>query len=425
MEGEGNYYKESNTVSNKPERDLSTTLEAERKEAYKALDNSLEIPLDGKYRLVSVLADVKPVEYISIGTTKDKKEQETRNIEKLLDQLGLKYRRDDIPDDLTFLVHHGETIYKLFKDEEYADQETDELSSSTLQEQIQEERRIKTFFEKHCPKSEARFRDEFHYFSKDSYSDSEEPEDDLSIESETEQERQAYETLDNFSEMANSSKHRLAGVLGDIKPVGEIDIHNNEQAIANIEKLLDQFGLKYYKEESSHTVMYHVSKSEDLLQRMRHATDLYKQEKQEYVVQKSDGGYSIHPHGLGETQEYATREMGRLYGFPETAIEFFIKRTRGEVEYDVDLPAKYMTGGYIHSPENAEEEYQQYEKKINSFFRRHCPKSWRDYKEELLEEQYGDDYRYKGIKSDLEKLKEQDENNVIFNRKKAVWKEIT
>ena len=69
----------------------------------------------------------------------------------------------------------------------------------------------------------------------------------------------------------------------------------------------------------------------------------------------------------------ATRELGRMFGFPNTAIEYFIKRNKGEVARNVDVQKKY--GGYVHSPENGEAEYKQYEEKINKIFSKYCPLS--------------------------------------------------
>lgn len=71
--------------------------------------------------------------------------------------------------------------------------------------------------------------------------------------------------------------------------------------------------------------------------------------------------------------EEASRDIGRLLGYPETAIEYFIANQDPEDEERKRLMARYQF--YIHSPEHHEEEYQAYDAKIFQAIRDFAPKT--------------------------------------------------
>jgi len=201
------------------------------------------------------------------------------------------------------------------------------------------------------------------------------------------------EKLDDSFDIPNEGKYGLVGILSGVKQATEFLVYayddTMESMIKNtetflpktalqpsdiaapttkkIEELLDGLGLKYSKEiERSEynskyiEIQYYVAKTEDMLQRMKVLIEASIKE--------------------GQTGE-ATRELGRIFGFPATAIEYYIKRNRGEVPDNDDKPPKKY-GPYIHSPENGEMEYELYEQKINGFFRKWCPMSAQEFLKE-------------------------------------------
>ena len=69
----------------------------------------------------------------------------------------------------------------------------------------------------------------------------------------------------------------------------------------------------------------------------------------------------------------ATREIGRLLGYPETATEYFIshRNTNDENRRKILARNRY----YLHSPEHEEEEYQSYDFKLNQAVAELAPKT--------------------------------------------------
>ena len=179
---------------------------------------------------------------------------------------------------------------------------------------------------------------------------------------------ETFEALDNSFDISNEGKYGLVGVIGGVKQATEFLVYakDGEEAQKSDETktLLDGLGLKYSKEverceyDSNYIeIQYYAAKDEATVQRVK---DLMKVGRKE-----------------GQTDE-TTRELGRLFGFPATATEYFIKRNKGEVPDNVGaVPKKY--GHYIHSPENGEMEYMQYEQKINALFKNYCPTSAKEY----------------------------------------------
>ena len=71
--------------------------------------------------------------------------------------------------------------------------------------------------------------------------------------------------------------------------------------------------------------------------------------------------------------EEASRDIGRLLGYPETAIEYFIASQDPEDEERKQLMGRYQF--YVHSPKHHEEEYQAYDRKIYQALQEYAPKS--------------------------------------------------
>ena len=71
--------------------------------------------------------------------------------------------------------------------------------------------------------------------------------------------------------------------------------------------------------------------------------------------------------------EEASRDIGRLLGYPETAIEYFIASQNLEDEERKQLMERYQF--YIHSSKHHEEEYQTYDRKIYQALQEYAPRS--------------------------------------------------
>ncbi len=80
-------------------------------------------------------------------------------------------------------------------------------------------------------------------------------------------------------------------------------------------------------------------------------------------------------HEQHETGD-ATRKVGKLYGFPKTKTEYYIKLNLGEVQDNqTNKVDEYNYGEYIHDPNNYYSEYMAYDDKINPCFEKYCPES--------------------------------------------------
>lgn len=177
-----------------------------------------------------------------------------------------------------------------------------------------------------------------------------------------------FEALDDSFDIPNEGKYGLVGVIGGVKQATEFLIYAKDgeeaQKSNDTETLLNGLGLKYAKdvERSEYDpnyieIQYYVAETENMVQRVRGLIEASRKE--------------------GQTGE-ATRELGRLFGFPATAIDYFVRRNKGEVSDNDNMSSKKY-GFYIHSPENGETEYMQYEQKINELFKKYCPMSAQEF----------------------------------------------
>lgn len=73
----------------------------------------------------------------------------------------------------------------------------------------------------------------------------------------------------------------------------------------------------------------------------------------------------------GEEKDATERKVGKLLGYPETATEYFIRRSHSDDPYSEEPGSEH----YIHSPEHAAEEYEQYEKPLYAAMAEYCPES--------------------------------------------------
>ena len=174
--------------------------------------------------------------------------------------------------------------------------------------------------------------------------------------------KEALGDLDYMPDIKCYDKYNLVGVVSSIKPAMEFNIfvqNGDKKKESNVDAILNELGLKYVKEsepyqpDPSYTgIEYHVAKTTNTAKR---AQELMKKSQDE-----------------GQTGD-ATRELGQLFGYPKTAVEFFIKRAKGEVPMDSARRGTYSS--FIHSPDNFEEECRQYDLKIDYPFEKYCPYS--------------------------------------------------
>lgn len=177
--------------------------------------------------------------------------------------------------------------------------------------------------------------------------------------------KEAFSEIDQMYEISNDDKFGLVGVVGGIKPAGEFYTYvtktSAREETEHIRRLLGKLGLAFIEEiyeceydDDMFGASYHVSKSEDLA----------KEVKEQFSKRIDDN--------TGE----ADRKLGQLFGFPETAIEWYIEQTKTG-DYIDNVPGY---GLYIHSPKHAKEEYEQYEARIMPVFEKYCPISAREMK---------------------------------------------
>ena len=175
-----------------------------------------------------------------------------------------------------------------------------------------------------------------------------------------------FTALDKDRNIPTAGKYGIVGIVEGIKQVAQfelfVEIGKTDELCAALEKSLRQFGLAFDKVSFGEMVPgslgfdYYVAKNAATVGRAMML--------REQMFEPGERGMA------------AERERGRMFGYPETAIDYFLGHE------DSENPAsdnqKYHS--YIHSPEHAEEEYLQYEARLDAAFREKCPRS----AEELL-----------------------------------------
>lgn len=81
-------------------------------------------------------------------------------------------------------------------------------------------------------------------------------------------------------------------------------------------------------------------------------------------------------HRLWNGDRLTDWEIANLLGYPQTAIEYFLKRNP-ENDTEVDKARMERNRFYVHSPEHEDEEFKSYEAKIYETIRLFCPETWK------------------------------------------------
>ena len=170
-----------------------------------------------------------------------------------------------------------------------------------------------------------------------------------------------FAALDKDQNIPNEGKYGIVGIYEGIKQAAHFEFFAEtdraEELREQLEESLAQFGLAFDKASYGEIVPgslgfgYYIAKDAATVAR---AMKLHEQMFED-----------------GEPGMLAEAERGRMFGYPETAIEYFM--TREDSENPTSDNPKYHS--YIHSPEHAEEEYMQYEYRLDAAFREKCPHS--------------------------------------------------
>lgn len=161
----------------------------------------------------------------------------------------------------------------------------------------------------------------------------------------------------------DAGKYGIVGIFEGVKQAAEFELviekAEVESTREHIDATLQDFGLAYlvscmdYPDGRAY-LLYDVAKTPELAE----------------VVSDYRDGEFIRPANLAEKE----RLRGQLFGFPETAIDYFIAHIdSGLPNTPVDDNPKYHS--YRHSPDHAEQEYAQYEQVLDAAFRKYCPNS--------------------------------------------------
>ncbi len=185
-----------------------------------------------------------------------------------------------------------------------------------------------------------------------------------------EAEKRAYEMLDAEQYIDDFDKYGLVGVGEGVKRAAEINPYAEkgeeaERAQQSIEDTLGHLGFAYCKEIKEAiqnpryvSLTYYVASDEETAKRA--------QELRAASMANDEAGAA------------AERELGLLFGYPETAVDYFLNGWNpDEEESPHSANPKYHS--YVHSPEHAEEEYEQYEQIIDEAFQKYCPNSAADF----------------------------------------------
>ncbi len=169
----------------------------------------------------------------------------------------------------------------------------------------------------------------------------------------------------------------IVGVLIDVKPACVIDFSKfdfEEKKRKDFEKYLRELDLVFYYEktelgnetEFTFTHTYYISKDDDTLNML------------------VDTQHELYDHFNTDEPnspiiKIIHKKIGRLLGYPETATDWFLIRQEkmdlGEMENDdvyKDLQNYYH---FIHSRNNSEEEFEEYDKPIHEAMEKYTPLS--------------------------------------------------
>lgn len=176
----------------------------------------------------------------------------------------------------------------------------------------------------------------------------------------------------------------IVGVLIDIKPSCVIDFtefDTENMSLKEFEKILKELGLVFIYEKTELGADFDVT--------FTHTYFISKDK--ETVDMIFDAEHELYDHF--DTDEpnapiikIIHKKIGRLLGYPETAIDWFLIRTEkmdlGEIDADdakKDLKTYYH---FIHSRLNGEEEFEEYDKPIHEAMEKYAPLSAKIMREE-------------------------------------------
>lgn len=186
--------------------------------------------------------------------------------------------------------------------------------------------------------------------------------------------------LENFifehhtkAELAASAMADFMGVIIGVKPAAVTDFEIEKIANVNPEEIIELFGrvgLKALFFTHEYINMGRPTLNEEIY--VSHDFETATKLREAFQKMRSsidDLGQTFDE----KTWEESSREIGRLLGYPDTAIKYFI------AEQDIDnaerqsLMAKYRF--YAHSPKHHEQEYQNYDRKIYQALQDYAPKT--------------------------------------------------
>lgn len=179
----------------------------------------------------------------------------------------------------------------------------------------------------------------------------------------------------------------IMGVLIDIKPACMIDFTNLDAENMDLdvfERFLESLNLKYIYEktelnpkiEPKFTHTYYISKKQEIAEMLQEA----EQELYDHFDTDEPNSPVI---------KLIHRKIGRLLGYPETATDWFLLRQEkmdlNEMDDDEIYKDLQKYFHFIHSRNNGDEEFEEYDKPIHEAMEKYAPLS-----AELMRENAGE-----------------------------------
>lgn len=171
----------------------------------------------------------------------------------------------------------------------------------------------------------------------------------------------AFQTDDPeyFDESNLSAMAAIAGVFADVKPAAFCNVRaleNNyfdpDQFRANLKSL----GIYSYFQPEGHSDTYDADLGTWYLSKDPQNLKLLQDIREDYSG--------------GDDRE---RALGKLLGYPETATEYFIKRSHSEAPFSPPPQTDYVITNYIHDPAHLQAECDAYERPITEALQKYCP----------------------------------------------------
>lgn len=186
--------------------------------------------------------------------------------------------------------------------------------------------------------------------------------------------------LENFIFQSRSKVGTAASMISDfvgvmigVKPVASEYFTAEEFSELDFEhliNLLNQVGLKPLFFKRDYVYMGKLTWIEDVYVSRDIKTILNLREYSEKLRHSMDDIGQIFNQALWEE---SSREIGKLLGYPDTAIDYFISNQDINDEERQKLVERNRF--YVHSPEHEEQEYQAYDRKIYQALSDYAPKT--------------------------------------------------